>query len=152
MICCNSTSAKSTDTWKIVLELHEDDQTIFSSFSSKINHQHQVFAIIGDNSKEFEDNNNPVLNPANVTRGTNHMAKGDTVNSLATRAKVRLSAHEWKTIKAAVNNGATCRCYGYRGIPVHLLLGHVIGPSSESATQATEKTLMRGRLVRRTMT
>jgi hypothetical protein len=23
-----------------------------------------------------------------------------------------------------------CRCSGYRGIPVHLLLGHVIGPSS----------------------
>jgi hypothetical protein len=107
LICCNSTSDKLTDTWKIVLELHEDDQTIFSSFSSKINHQHQVFAIIGDNSKEFEDNNYPVLNPANVTRGANHMAEGDTANSLATRAKVRLSADEWKTIKVAVNNGAT---------------------------------------------
>jgi hypothetical protein len=23
-----------------------------------------------------------------------------------------------------------CQCYGYRGIPVHLLLGPVIGPSS----------------------
>jgi hypothetical protein len=70
------------------LELHEDDQTIFSSFSSKINHQHQVFAIIGDNSEEFDDNNNPVLNPANVTRGANHLAEGDTADSLATRAKV----------------------------------------------------------------
>jgi hypothetical protein len=38
MICCNSTSDKSTDTWKAGLELHEDDQAIFSSFSSKINH------------------------------------------------------------------------------------------------------------------
>jgi hypothetical protein len=37
-ICHNSTSDKSTDTWKIGLELHEDDKTIFSSFSSKINH------------------------------------------------------------------------------------------------------------------
>jgi hypothetical protein len=89
MICCNSTSDKSTDTWKTELELHEDDQTIFSSFSNKINHQHQVFAIIGDNSEEFDDNNNHlVLNPANVTRGANHLARGDTADSLATRAKV----------------------------------------------------------------
>jgi hypothetical protein len=35
IICCNSTSDKSTVTWKTGLELHEDDQTIFSSFSSK---------------------------------------------------------------------------------------------------------------------
>jgi hypothetical protein len=88
MICCNSTSDKSTNTWKTGLELHEDDQTIFSSFSSKINHQHQVFAIIGDNSEEFDDNNNPVLNPANVTRGANHLAERDTADSLATRLKV----------------------------------------------------------------
>jgi hypothetical protein len=87
------------------LELHDDDQTIFSSFSSKINHQHQEFAIIGDNSEEFNDNNNPVLNPANVTRGENHLAEGDTADSLATRAKVRLSADDWKTIKVAVDNG-----------------------------------------------
>jgi hypothetical protein len=35
MICCGSISDKSTDTWKIGLELHEDDQTSFSSCSSK---------------------------------------------------------------------------------------------------------------------
>jgi hypothetical protein len=35
MICCGSISDKSIDTWKIGLELHEDDQTIFSSFSIK---------------------------------------------------------------------------------------------------------------------
>jgi hypothetical protein len=65
-----------------------------------------VSAIIGDNLEEFDDNNNPVLNPANVTRGANHMAEGDTADSLATRAKVRLTVDEWKTIKAAVNDGA----------------------------------------------
>jgi hypothetical protein len=37
MICCDSFSDKSTDTWKTGLELYEDDQTIFLSFSSKIN-------------------------------------------------------------------------------------------------------------------
>jgi hypothetical protein len=26
--------------------------------------------------------------------------------------------------------GGYCRCSGYRGIPVHLLLGPIIGPSS----------------------
>jgi hypothetical protein len=87
------------------LELYEDDQTIFSSFSSKINHQYQVFDIIGDNLEEFDDNNNPILNPANVTMGANHLAKGDTAASLTMRAKVQLREDEWKTIKAAVNNG-----------------------------------------------
>jgi hypothetical protein len=33
-ICCGSISDKSTDTWKTGLELHEDDQTTFSSCSS----------------------------------------------------------------------------------------------------------------------
>jgi hypothetical protein len=87
MICYNNTSDKSTDTWKSGLELHEDDQTIFSSFNSKIDHRYQVFAIIGDNSEEFNNNNNPVLNLANVTRGANHLEEGDTAYSLATRAK-----------------------------------------------------------------
>jgi hypothetical protein len=68
MICCGSTSDKSTYTWKIGLEVHEDDQTIFSSCSSKFDNHYQILAIIGDNSEEFDDNNNPVLNPANVTR------------------------------------------------------------------------------------
>jgi hypothetical protein len=106
MICCNSTLDKSTDTWKTRLELHEDDQTILSSFRRRTNHQHQVFAIIGDNSEEFHDNNNPVLNPANVTRGANHLAEGDTVDSLATRVKVRLSADEWNIFKVAIDNSA----------------------------------------------
>jgi hypothetical protein len=66
-----------------------------------------VFAIIGDNLEEFDNNNNPVLNPANITRGTNHMAVGDTADSLATRAKVRLIVDEWKTIKVEVDEGAT---------------------------------------------
>jgi hypothetical protein len=86
------------------LELHEEDETIFSSFSSKINHQYQVFAIIGDNSEEYDKNNNPVLNPANISRGANHLA-GDTTNSLATRVKVRLSADEWNIIKASIDKG-----------------------------------------------
>jgi hypothetical protein len=60
MICCD----KSTDTWKTGLELYDDDRDIFLSSSSGVNHLYQVFAIIGDNSEEFDDNNNPVINPA----------------------------------------------------------------------------------------
>jgi hypothetical protein len=54
MICHDDTSDKSTDTWKTGLELHEDDESIFSSFNSKFNNRYQVLAIIGDNSEELE--------------------------------------------------------------------------------------------------
>jgi hypothetical protein len=87
------------------LELHEDEQTIFSSFNSKYDNQYQVLAIIGDNSEEFDDNNNPVLNPTNLNRGANHLAGGDIVDSLTNRAKIRLSAKDWDTIKAAIEHG-----------------------------------------------
>jgi hypothetical protein len=105
MICCDDTSDKSTDTWKTGLELHKDNQTTLSSCSSKFDNQYQVLTIIGDNSKEFDDNNNPVLNLANIARGANHLAEGDNVDSVANRAKIQLSAEEWNTIKVAVEHG-----------------------------------------------
>jgi hypothetical protein len=46
-----------------------------------------VLTIVGDNSEEFDKNNNPVLNPANIDRGANHLAEGPTAESLATREK-----------------------------------------------------------------
>jgi hypothetical protein len=106
IICCGSISDKSTDTWKIGLELHEDKQTTLSSYSSKFDNQYQILPIIGDNLEEFDDNNNPVLNPANVTRGANHLAEGDTADFLTNREKIWLSADEWNTIKAAIEHGA----------------------------------------------
>jgi hypothetical protein len=106
MICCNDISEKSTDTLKTGLELHGDNQTTFWSCSSKFDNQYQVLAIVGDNSEEFDDNNNPVLNPANITRGANHLAEGDTTDSLANGEKIRLSAKECNTIKAAVEHDA----------------------------------------------
>jgi hypothetical protein len=60
------------------LELHEDNQTTLSSCSNKFDNQYQVLIIIEDNSEEFDDNNNPILNLANITRGANHLAIGDT--------------------------------------------------------------------------
>jgi hypothetical protein len=87
MICHDNTSDKSTDTWHTGLELSEDDDPIFSSFSSKIGKRCQVLAITGDNSEEFDKNNNPVLNPANIERGANHLAEGQTAESLTSREK-----------------------------------------------------------------
>jgi hypothetical protein len=88
VICHDDISEKSTDTWKTGLELSEDDDSIFSSFNNKIGKQCQVVAIVGDNSEEFDENNNPVLNPANIDRGANHLAEGQTADSLATREKI----------------------------------------------------------------
>jgi hypothetical protein len=88
MICLDDISDKSTDTWKIGLELSEDDDSIFSSFNSNIGKQCQVLAIVGNNSEEFDENNNPVLNPANIDRGANHLAEGQTAESLTTREKI----------------------------------------------------------------
>jgi hypothetical protein len=105
MICHNNTSDKSVDTWETGLELHEDDSSIFSSLNSKFDNRYQVLTIIGDNSEELDENNNPVLNPENVNRGANHLAEGETADSLATREKVRLSVDEWRTIKTAVEHG-----------------------------------------------
>jgi hypothetical protein len=45
-----------------------------------------------------------VLNPANINRGANHLAEGETADSLATRVKVRLLADEWREIKTAVEH------------------------------------------------
>jgi hypothetical protein len=88
MICHDDTSDQSTDTWKMGLELFEDDNSIFSSHNNKLDNLYQILAITGDNSEELDDNNNPVLNPANINRGANHLAKGETADSLATRVKV----------------------------------------------------------------
>jgi hypothetical protein len=104
MICLDDISDKSTDTWKTGLELSEDGDSILSSFNSNIGKQCQVLAIVGDNSEEFNENNNPVLNPANIDRGSNHLAEGQTTESLTTREKIRLSADEWRVIREAVEN------------------------------------------------
>jgi hypothetical protein len=104
MICHDDISDKSTDMWNTGLELSKDDDSIFSSFNKKIGKQCQVLAIVGDNSEEFDKNNNSVLNPANIDRGANHLAEGQTADSLTTREKIRLSADEWRVIRAAVEH------------------------------------------------
>jgi hypothetical protein len=105
MIYHDDTSDQSTDTWKTRLELSEDDNSIFSCYNGKLDNRCQVLAITEDNSEELDDNNNPVLNPANINRGANHLAEGETADSLTTREKVRLSVDEWRIIKTAVEHG-----------------------------------------------
>jgi hypothetical protein len=97
-------SDQSTDSWKTGLELSEDDKSIFSSHNSKFDNRCQILAIAEDNSEELDDNNNPVLNPANINRGANHLAEGETDDSLATRVKVRLSEEEWRTINTRLRH------------------------------------------------
>jgi hypothetical protein len=88
IICLDDISDKSTDTWKTRLELSEDSNSIFSSFKGNISKQCQVLTIIGDNSEEFDENDNPVLNPANIDRGADHLAEGQTPESPTTREKI----------------------------------------------------------------
>jgi hypothetical protein len=45
-----------------------------------------------------------VLNLANVNRWANHLAEGETADSLTTREKIRLSVDEWRIIKTAVEH------------------------------------------------
>jgi hypothetical protein len=98
-------SDQSIDSRKTGLELSEDDNSIFSSHNGKFDNRCQILAIAEDNSEELGDNNNPELNPANINRGANHLAEGETADSLATRVKVRLSEEEWRTINTAMEHG-----------------------------------------------
>jgi hypothetical protein len=75
MVCHGDTSDKSNDTWKSGLELYDDGQTILPTGSIEgVHSQYQVYAIIGDSLEEFDDNNNPIINPKSIRRGANHRA------------------------------------------------------------------------------
>jgi hypothetical protein len=76
-----------------------------------------------------------VLNPENINRGANHLAEGETVDSLASREKIRLSAEEWRIIKTAVEHGVP--------IPVdvskNMLLGYHYSLRQQSKQLAKER-------------
>jgi hypothetical protein len=63
-----------------------------------------VLTIIGDNLEEFDENNNPVLNPANIDIGANHLPEGQTAYSLTNREKIRLLVDEWNAIRIAIEH------------------------------------------------
>jgi hypothetical protein len=47
-----------------------------------ISNGHQVYVIINDTSEEFDNDNNPVINPQKLERGANHGAKGETESAI----------------------------------------------------------------------
>jgi hypothetical protein len=107
-------SKNSEDTWRSGLELYDDEQTIFSLGSSHgVSNKYQVYAIIDDTSEELNIKNNPIINPENIRKGTNHMA-GETTETMAGRVKIQLTTAELDTIRAAVKNGAAIPVEAWR--------------------------------------
>jgi hypothetical protein len=81
-------SLTTEDTWRPGLELYDDEQTIFSSGSNKgTSNRHQLCVILSDTSEEFDNENNPVINPQNLERGANHRAEGETESAVVAREK-----------------------------------------------------------------
>jgi hypothetical protein len=135
MIYHDDISDQSTDTWKTGLELSEDDNSIFSSYNGKLDNRCQILAITEDNSEELDDNNNPVLNPANINRGANHLAEGETADSLATRVNVRLSEDEWRIINTAMEHGTLIPANSSQ----NMLLGYHYALRQQAKILAKEK-------------
>jgi hypothetical protein len=106
-----------------------------SSHNYKLDNRYQILAITGDNSEELDDNNNPVLNPAHINRGANHLAEGETADSLITRVKVRLSAGEWREIKITVEHGTPIPTNSSQ----NMLLGYHYALRQQAKQPAKEK-------------
>jgi hypothetical protein len=94
-----------------------------------------VLAIVGDNLEEFDENNNPVLNPANINRGANHLAEGQTAETLTAREKIRLSVDEWRIIREAVEHGTPIPSNSSKDI----LLGYHYALRQQAKQLAKEK-------------
>jgi hypothetical protein len=95
------------------LELNDDEQTIFSSGSNhRTSNLHQVYVIIINMLEEFDDDNNPVINPQNLWQGANHMAEGESsphssrVGDNQTSCQSRCS-YTAKLDKRSINGGTS---------------------------------------------
>jgi hypothetical protein len=67
----DSVSYSSEEEWVSSLKLHGDEPIIwFSEPEENIRSHHQMCAIINEISKEFDKENNPIVNPANLARGS----------------------------------------------------------------------------------
>jgi hypothetical protein len=76
-----------------------------------------------------------VLNPANVKRGANHLAEGETADSLVSREKVRLSVDEWRIIKTVVEHGTPIPTEASK----NMLLGYHYALRQQSKQLAKER-------------
>jgi hypothetical protein len=140
--CCSDVSSNFEDTWRSGVELYDDEQTIFSSGSSRsFGNQYQVYAIIDETSEELDDNNNPIIKPENIKKGANDLAEGDTIEIVVARVKIQLTIAEWDTIRAAVNNGATMPIEARREV----LLGYHYALHRQAQQLEKEKSEIRRR-------
>jgi hypothetical protein len=90
------------------LELYDDEPTIFSSEPNiDISNRHQVYAILEETLEELDPYGNPYVNPLNVRRGSKYAGEGETKATVASREIVQLTAAEWVTIRAVVNDTTT---------------------------------------------
>jgi hypothetical protein len=76
-----------------------------------------------------------------VTRGANHLAEGDTAESLTTRTKIWLSVDEWNIIKAAIEHGTAILVDASKEV----LLGYHYALQRQSRQLAKEKSKIRKR-------
>jgi hypothetical protein len=76
-----------------------------------------------------------MLNPANINRGANHLAEGETADSLASREKIRLSVQEWGIIKTAMEHGTPIPGYASK----NMLLGYHYALRQQSKQLAEER-------------
>jgi hypothetical protein len=144
MACYGNVSGNSEDTWRSGLKLHDDEHTVPSSGSSRYDsNRHQLCIIINDTSKEFNAENNSIMNPQNLERGAKHRAEGETESAVATRDKVHLSAAEWQIINAAVNHGAVIPANSTREV----LMGYQYALYQQKKRLLQEKSEIRRRQV-----
>jgi hypothetical protein len=79
MACDGNVPTNSEDEWRAGLKVHNDEHMFPSLPSSDYtSNRHQIYVIINDRSKEFDVENNPIINPQKPTRGANHRAEGET--------------------------------------------------------------------------
>jgi hypothetical protein len=90
------------------LELHDDEPTIFLSEPNiDISNRHQVYAILEETLEELDPYGNPYVNPLNLRGGSKYAREGETKAIVVAREKVQLTAAEWVTIRAAINDTTT---------------------------------------------
>jgi hypothetical protein len=89
------------------MELQDDEMM---SFSSEPNYggsiHHQVYTVIEETSEDLDSAGNPLVNLANLKRGSKYVAPRTDKATIAAREKVWLTAATWTTMRAAVNGMA----------------------------------------------
>jgi hypothetical protein len=133
---CNGVSYGSNDEWMSGLELDDDEPTIFSLEPNNSNNTcRQVYTIIEETSEDLNSAGNPLVNPANLRRGSRYIASGTNKATITAREIFWLTAVEWTTIRAAINNTTNIPSNASRSV----LMGYQYATSPKQATGASSK-------------